>query len=215
MKQILFRFFKKSYDWFNAKWVDGKCHATSVVIDSDLGKNTKVGKHSFFGNSSLGDYSYLSGFNIVVNTTIGKFCSIGSFVSICTGSHPTSVFASTSPVFYAKNPHSFADQEFFKESGTVQIGHDVWIGSNVVIVDNVTIGTGVIIAAGAVVVNDVPPYAIIGGVPAKLIRMRFDDTTIAALLASNWWEKDETWFRENYKLMHNAENLLNNLAQEA
>lgn len=214
MKQFLFNALKKLYDWFNAKWLDGKIHASSVVLDSHLGKNARVGKHSYFGNSGLGDYSYLSGFNIVVNTTIGKFCSIGSFVSICTGNHPTSVFASTSPVFYSPHAHSFADQSYFAESGTVSIGHDVWIGSNVVIVDNVSIGTGAVIAAGAVVTKDVPPYAVYGGVPAKLIKMRFDETTVAALLKSKWWDKDELWLKKNFKLMHNAQNLIEFLEKE-
>lgn len=208
---MLLRIAKKAYDWFNAQWVN-KVHASSVAIDTTLEQGARIGKHSYCGNCHIGRYSYLSGFNIVVNTRIGNFCSIGSFVSICTGMHPTSTFASTSPVFYSAHGNTFADREYFPESGKVEIGHDVWIGSNVLIIDNVTVGTGAVIAAGAVVTKDVPPYAIVGGIPAKIIKMRFDDQTIDALLKSRWWEKDDAWFKEHYRLMHDAEALLRALS---
>lgn len=213
-RTVLFKIQKKLFDFFHAQWIHGKIHSSSTVINSQLSKTSRIGKFSYVGQSTIGDYSYMSGFNTVVNTQIGKFCSIGSFVSICTGKHPTSVFVSTSPMFYSKHGNSFADREYFKESGNVTIGHDVWIGSNVVIVDDVKISTGAIIAAGAVVTQDVPPYAIYGGVPAKLIKMRFDDKTIEMLLKSEWWNKDEKWLREYYKLMHNAEDLIQYLNNE-
>ncbi|MES2480145.1 MAG: CatB-related O-acetyltransferase [Bacteroidota bacterium] len=211
MNSFLLRFAKRLHDWFNAKWIDGKYHSTTVVSNCQLGKKVKVGKHSYCGNSSIGDFSYLSGLNIVVNTQIGKFCSIGSFVSICTGNHPTSSFVSTSPVFYSLHGYTFADKEYFKESGTVEIGNDVWIGSNVVVVDNIKIGHGAIVAAGAVVTQDVPDYAIVGGIPARLIRMRFDEETVEKLLASEWWNKDEKWLKENFKLLHNVDTFLSAL----
>ena len=85
---------------------------------------------------------------------------------------------------------------------------------NVVIIDDVNIGTGAIIAAGSIVTKDVPPYAIYGGVPARLIKMRFDEATIQALLASEWWQHDDAWFKEHYKLMHNSEDFLQFLKQE-
>lgn len=214
MKGFLFNITKRLRDWYHAQWLHGKVHSSSVSLQNHIGKHCRIGKHSFVGHSSMGDYSYCSGFNIIVNTQIGKFCSIGSFVSICTGKHPSTVFVSTSPVFYSKSANSFADKEYFKESGAVHIGHDVWIGSNVVIIDDVNIGTGAIIAAGSIVTKDVPPYAIYGGVPARLIKMRFDEATIQALLASEWWQHDDAWFKEHYKLMHNSEDFLQFLKQE-
>lgn len=209
MRRFLFKYFKKAFDWFNAQWIDDKVHATTTVLNTRLGKSVRIGKHAFIGNSTIGDYCIFSGFNIVANTTVGKFGSIGSFVSICTGNHPTDTFASTSQYFYSRNiANTLSDKEYFDEAGSVEIGHDVWIGSNTLVVDNVKIGTGAIVAAGAVVTKDVPPYAIYGGVPARLIKMRFDEATIEALLKSKWWEKDDEWFSKNYKLMHNVNDLL-------
>lgn len=73
------------------------------------------------------------------------------------------------------------------------IGNDVWIGANAIILQGVTIGDGAIIAAGAVVTKDVPPYAIVGGVPAKVIKYRFSDEVILKLLQIKWWDKPEEW----------------------
>ena len=79
----------------------------------------------------------------------------------------------------------------------VEIGNDVWIGSHVLILDGVTIGDGAVVAAGAVVTKDVEPYAIYGGVPAKLIKYRFPPKTIEMLLKMKWWDKEEKWIREH------------------
>lgn len=79
----------------------------------------------------------------------------------------------------------------------------VWIGNNVTVLDNIKIGHGAIIAAGAVVAKDVPDYAIVGGVPAKLIIMRFTDEICKDLIISEWWNRDDAWLRANYTVSHN------------
>lgn len=84
----------------------------------------------------------------------------------------------------------------------------MWIGSYARIMEGVTIGDGAIVAAGALVTKDVPPYAIVGGVPAKIIRFRFDEATIAGLLELKWWEKDQSWIRAHAKDFRDARILL-------
>ena len=76
----------------------------------------------------------------------------------------------------------------------------MWIGANVTILDGITIGDGAISGAGSVVTRDVPPYAIVGGTPARIIRFRFTDEEIRFLLKFRWWDKDQTWIRENGEL---------------
>jgi len=200
--RIFLKMAKKLFDWFNAKWIQGKVHVTAVAAGCELGKEVRIGRHSYCENTTVGDYTYLSGFNIVVNARIGKFCSIGHNVSICPGKHPTGTFVSTSPVFYSLRKPTFSKEQCYQEAGSVTIGNDVWIGANAVILDDVRIGDGAIIAAGAIVTGDVPPYTIVGGVPAKYIRKRFPDEVIDKLLASAWWNRDEEWLRDNLPLMH-------------
>ena len=87
----------------------------------------------------------------------------------------------------------------------IVIGNDVWIGYEALILAGVTVGDGAIIAAHAVVTKDVPPYTIVGGVPAKPIRKRFDDDTIAALEKLRWWDWDEERIRENLSAIQNGD----------
>ena len=88
------------------------------------------------------------------------------------------------------------------------IGNDVWIGLNATILDGVTIGDGAIVAAGAVVTKDVPPYAVVGGVPAKIIKYRFTESQIDFLLKFRWWEKDRKWIQQNYKRFQDIESFI-------
>jgi len=87
--------------------------------------------------------------------------------------------------------------------GDIVIGNDVWIGYGVTILSGVTIGDGAIVAANSCVVKDVPPYSIVGGVPAKVIKYRFDDETIGKLLKIRWWDWDEQKIRDSVKDMPN------------
>lgn len=138
----------------------------------------------------VGEYSYCDKSLYVASpeTTIGKYCSIAPGCCIGPGNHPTD-FLSTSPFFYL--PYLGWCQKYeYQHVTPCHIGNDVWIGNGVFVKDGVTVGDGAVLAAGAVVVKDVPPYAIVGGVPAKIIKYRFDEQTIKKLLELKWWDLD-------------------------
>ena len=131
------------------------------------------------------------GDNVVVGsrqTKIGKFCSLASNIIIGPGEHPLN-YLSSSPFFYMEDLgfRKGVSETFIKPC---EIGNDAWIGSNVFIRSGVKIGDGAVIGAGAVVTKDVPPYAVAVGVPAKILKYRFDEKTIEELLELKWWELD-------------------------
>jgi acetyltransferase-like isoleucine patch superfamily enzyme len=104
------------------------------------------------------------------------------------------------PITYSKPgyiPNSFTDINAFLSHEKVFIGNDVWIGANCLIIDGVKIGDGAVIGANSVITKDVEPYLIVGGVPGKPIRKRFDDNTISKLLEFKWWNKDDAWIKQN------------------
>ena len=122
-------------------------------------------------------------------TTIGRYCSIADGVRISNGNHPLGL-KSTSGLFH--NPaFGMCDDWIGDGLNPLEIGNDVWIGANAVILPEVNrIGNGAVVGAGAVVSKDVPDYGVVLGNPARLVKKRFSDETIAALLAERWWEND-------------------------
>lgn len=148
----------------------------------------------------LGDLSYVSRGARICNATVGRFCCIGPETLVGLGRHPTRRFVSSHPAFYSTRAQAqltFVTEQKFEEFRPVTIGNDVWIGARAIVLDGTTIGDGAIVAAGAVVSGDVPPYAIVSGVPAKVVRYRFDEATIEAIRRSRWWDSDLDVLRAN------------------
>ena len=159
----------------------------------------------------MGDLTYIAWGAQISSATIGRFVSIGPDVVIGGGRHPTRRFVSTHPAFYSLKKQcqiTFSDNNYFEELEPVSIGNDVWIGTRAIVIDGVTIGDGAVIGAGAVVTHDIPPYAIVGGVPGKIIR--FSDEERAFLLNLRWWDKDIKWLRQNADKMRNISELMKN-----
>lgn len=158
----------------------------------------KIGYGSFIGADST-----------LTKVEIGRFTSIGPNVTCIFGKHPSNTFVSTHPAFFSTRKQAgftFVREQLFEEfepphdnegNYSIIIGHDVWIGEGVSIMDGVKIGDGAIVAANALVVKNVPPYTIVGGLPAKPIKKRFSDIQIAFLLDFKWWNKDLNWIETN------------------
>ncbi len=125
--------------------------------------------------------------NMAPGGTIGRSCSIAMPATAFTRNHPTNL-RSSHAIFF--NPQlGYAQHELVARNHLI-IGHDVWIGHNAIILASVSsIGNGAVISGGAVVNKDVPPYAVVAGNPARIVRYRFLDSVIADLLASRWWER--------------------------
>jgi acetyltransferase-like isoleucine patch superfamily enzyme len=186
-----------------------------VSLDCELGEYVQVFGHTRIGSCKIARYSYIGDRCDFTRTSIGPFTSVGPEVLCGLGSHPID-YVSTYPGFYSDKVvgskwfginHEFKNQD----KQPVTIGADVWIGARAIILGGVTIGHGVVIAAGAVVNKDVPPYAIVGGVPAKIIRYRFDQSTIEKLLASAWWEASEDELRKATFFANSPDLFLKNL----
>lgn len=144
------------------------------------------------GQVEIGRYTYLSGPRIDIiaylhQIKIGNFCSIARGVQIQEYNHKMSNMTSS---FLSRRINSTQGLSLdeIESRGAISIGHDVWIGANSIILSGVTVGTGAVIAAGAVVTRDVPPYVVVAGNPARVIRARFEDVKLTQeLLASEWW----------------------------
>jgi acetyltransferase-like isoleucine patch superfamily enzyme len=200
--------------YFRAKLFSKKVtirNGCTIGIHSTFEGHNVIGKNTVF-EGKIGFGSYITD-NAVVSGKIGRYCSIASGVKVLTGTHPLKDFVSTSPAFYSllrQNNMTFAKEQYFNEflfadeagKYPVIVGHDVWIGAGATIIGGITIGNGAVILAGATVTKNVPPYAIVGGVPAKVIGNRFDDDVIKFLEAFKWWEKPTEWLSKNVLFFH-------------
>jgi len=183
-----------------------------------------------FEVNSVGAFTYINGGTFYAVDSIGRYCSIAIGCFTGPAEHPTH-FLSTSPFQYSlkgrwptsKLWKAYCDRntghinsmleprmEETSTNKTITIGNDVWIGQNVTILRGVKIGDGAVIASNSVVTKDVSAYAIVGGVPAKRIRYRFDEEIRKRLLELNWWDYelkflDNISFNDIFKALNELE----------
>jgi len=169
------------------------------VRSSKFGKWTYVDERARVTESFMDDYSYILRDSEMIYTQVGKFCSIAPLARINATNHPM-WRPSINNFTYRSQQYDLVDndQDFFnwRRSQPVEIGHDVWVGQGVIILPGIKIGTGSILAASAVVTQDVPPYTIVGGIPAKIIGRRFPKEIEEALLRIEWWNWDHDTIKE-------------------
>lgn len=159
----------------------------TIIYDSTIENNVEINRRNLILNTNLGQYSYTGVNTIIRSATIGSFCSISWNVSIGGADHSPSNVSSLRESKFNFLDQSISDNSYEDYGLPCIIGSDVLISTNAIILRNVEVGDGAIIGAGAVVTRDVEPYSIVAGVPAKKIKMRFDQDTIAALLEIKWW----------------------------
>ena len=188
-----------------------------IALQAQFEGMNKIYSHSSFGGI-LGYGSYI-GHHSSLTAKIGRFCSISNHVICNAGIHPFQApFATTSPCFFSlrkQNGATFATQQMLNEIKTTdnegafdcEIGNDVWICEGVFINGGIHIADGAVVLAHAVVTKDVPPYAIVGGVPAKIIGYRYDEATIKWLLNVQWWNNPIAWFRAHWSLLCDIDKL--------
>lgn len=177
----------------------------TIVLKSMLESNIAINRRNFIQESIIGRFTY-TGFNSVIRgVKIGRFCSISWNVSIGGKDHDIdNVTTSALWGFHNMYGEKMKNFQYGKNKGECTIGNDVLISSNAVILRNVTIGNGAVIGAGAVVTKDVEPYSIVAGVPAKKIKMRFDEEIVVALEDIKWWDWPVEVIRENLDLIYST-----------
>lgn len=183
-----------------------------VVVDpaSHLTKYNVLFEGVKLSNITLGEHTYIQKNSSISNCDVGKFCSIAADVTIGLGQHPTN-FVSTHPAFFSNTQpiaRTFSDAEKCATSLRVTIGNDVWIGNGAIVLDGVSIGDGAIVAAGAVVTKNIPPYSIVAGVPAQVIKYRFEKDMCEKIHHISWWNKSDEWLEEHGSLFTSPELLM-------
>lgn len=174
-------------------------HPSCELCDAELGPWTELGPGCRLLATTMGAYSYAHEHVDIAHAEIGRFCSIASHVRINPGNHPMDR-PTQHHLTYRRQAFGLGDDDAgyfaWRAEHRCRIGHDVWIGHGALIMPGVSVGTGAVVGAGAVVTRDVAPYAVVGGVPARVIRVRFDRAVVAGLQAIAWWDWDHATLAE-------------------
>lgn len=211
MKKLISYFY--SYVFWKVRSYQLKLEIESIQINRNAvfcGRNIVRRGVTIGRDVHIDKYSYVSGPNTTINSAfIGKFCSIAMGVKIGMDEHEYRI-VSTHPFLYSKKFGSFV-----KQSNSLQkkhrpiIGNDVWIGANAIVCRGVEISDGAVVAAGAVVTKNVPAYAIVAGVPAKVIGKRFDDNTIEELISLRWFDWSDEKIKDEIDSFYDINKFLN------
>ena len=180
------------------------------------GMNCLGPNSSFHGKMGYGSYL---GRDSSIGAYIGRYVSMGSNIKQIVETHPYKApYVSTSPLFYSLKKQvgeTFTKEQRYKEYRYLddevgiafKIGNDCWVGNDVTFIGGVSIGDGAVVLAKALVSKDVPPYAIVGGIPARIIGYRYEEETIKQLLEIKWWNNSEEWLKQNVNMLCDIEEL--------
>jgi acetyltransferase-like isoleucine patch superfamily enzyme len=181
-----------------------RLYSCKIAWDAEIGHNCRVAAGVQLGRRvSLGDNSYVNDGTIIASGRIGRFCSIGDHCSIGMQEHPLD-FLSTSPRLYGAQNILGTPVNWNDFPSPPLIENDVWVGSQATVLQGVRIANGSVVAAGAVVTKNVPPYAIVAGVPARLVRYRFSPEDVERLLQLRWWDLSISEIRSMRQLFNTA-----------
>lgn len=202
------------------RWTNPTCtiDADTLAKDVTLERRVTIERGCYIGARSIGKCTFIGRNSYVDKGTrsIGRFCSIAMNTLIGLKDHPMDR-VSTHPFTYSRKYGYGPDDAAVKaahDRPTV-IGNDVWIGANVTILAGVEVGNGAVIGAHSLVTKDVPPYGVVIGSPARVVRMRFDGATVEALQRSAWWDRDDEWIRAHLPRFKNVGDLLGDPAAKA
>lgn len=202
--------FKQSYIDLNAV-VGANCliEASELHGKVSIGEKCKIHQCVISGSVTIGKFTSLWGPNIQVLAskhpiTIGNFCSIARDVTIQEYFHDHSRLTT---YYINRNLFGNRDNTELVSKGPIEIGNDVWIGTGVQIMSGVKIGNGAVIAANSTVTKDMPAYAVVGGVPAKVLKHRFEVEKIKKLEEMKWWDWSVEKIKENKNLFESTNSL--------
>lgn len=177
-----------------------------------------IGIDTILSDAFIGKGAYIGERCSIHGVKIGRFTCIGPNVVTAIGRHPTKNWISIHPAFFSTKQQAgftFVEKDSFEEIKwidesrriAVSIGNDVWVGASSTICDGVKIGNGAIIGANSLVIQDIPPFAIAVGSPAKVIKYRFTEDEVLELQKSRWWDRSDKWLRDNHDLFKDISNI--------